>query len=106
MKNRRNEILMMLVFIIIQTIIYVCVGLNKSYLHIDEAYSYGLANYERVEIQDNEDFFNNWHKKEYYKDYLSVQEDEVGDYTPVYENQKNDVHPPLYYLILRIAMGF
>ena len=26
-----------------------------SYLHIDEAYSYGLANYERVEIQDNED---------------------------------------------------
>ena len=24
----------------------------------------------------------------------------------VYENQKNDVHPPLYYLILRFAMGF
>ncbi len=24
----------------------------------------------------------------------------------VYENQKNDVHPPLYYLLLRIAMGF
>ena len=23
----------------------------------------------------------------------------------VYENQKNDVHPPLYYLLLRIAMG-
>ena len=75
MKNRRNEILMILIFIIIQTIIYVCVGLNKSYLHIDEAYSYGLANYERVEIQDNEDFFNNWHKKEYYKDYLSFKED-------------------------------
>ena len=24
----------------------------------------------------------------------------------MYENQKNDSHPPLYYLILRIAMGF
>ena len=106
MKNRRNKILILLIFIIIQTIIYVCVGTNKAYIHIDEAYSYGLANYERVEIQDNEDFFNNWHKKEYYEDYLSVQEDEVGNYAPVYENQKNDVHPPLYYLILKFAMGF
>ena len=25
---------------------------------------------------------------------------------PIYENQKNDVHPPLYYLLLRIAMSF
>ena len=29
-----------------------------------------------------------------------------GDFTPVYENQKNDVHPPLYYLLLRICMEF
>ena len=29
-----------------------------------------------------------------------------GDFTPVYENQKNDVHPPLFYLFLRIAMEF
>lgn len=27
-------------------------------------------------------------------------------FSQVYENQKNDNHPPLYYLILRIAMGF
>ena len=29
-----------------------------------------------------------------------------GNYTQVYENQKNDVHPPFYYLILRFAMFF
>lgn len=106
MKNKKAEILVLAMFIVIQSIIYVFVGTNKSYIHIDEAYSYGLSNYERVEIQNKEDFFNNWHNKEYYEDYLSVQEDESGNYVPVYENQKNDVHPPLYYLMLRIAMNF
>ena len=105
MKNKK-EILIISILIIIQTIIYVCVGINKSYIHIDEAYSFGLANYDKVEIEHNEDFFNTWHEKGYYEDYLSVQEDEIGDFTPVYENQKNDVHPPFYYLLLRIAMNF
>lgn len=106
MLDKKREILIITIFLIIQTIIYIYVGTQKSYIHIDEAYSFGLANYKRVEIQDNEDFFNNWHNKEYYEDYLSVQEDEMYNYKPVYENQKNDVHPPLYYLILRFAMSF
>lgn len=106
MKNRKKEILIIAIVIIIQTIIYTICGINKSYIHMDEAYSLGLASYDKVEIQDNEDFYNNWHEKEYYEDYLSVQQEEVGKYSQVYENQKNDVHPPLYYLLLRIAMGF
>lgn len=81
-------------------------GLNKQYIHIDEAYSFGLASYNKTEIEDNEDFYNTWHTKEYYKDYLSVNKDEIASYKQVYENQKNDVHPPLYYLLLRFAMGF
>ncbi len=105
MKKSKIAIILIL-FLIIQTIIFIYVGTKKYYIHMDEAYSYGLANYDKIDIQDNEDFFDNWHDKEYYKDYLSVQEDEVNNYAPVYENQKNDVHPPLYYLILRIAMGF
>lgn len=103
-KIKKNYLL--IIFIIIQTILYIIVGMNKQYLHLDEAYSFGLANYERMEIQENEDFYNNWHNKEYYEDYLAVQENEKWDYTAVYENQKNDVHPPLFYLILRIAMNF
>lgn len=106
MKKVKKEGIILTIFIIIQTIIYVCVGMNKVDLHIDEAYSFGLSNYEKVEIQDNEDFYNQWHTKEYFEDYLAVQDKDVGNYKPVYENQKNDVHPPLYYLILRIAMGF
>ncbi|MCI9286444.1 MAG: glycosyltransferase family 39 protein [Clostridia bacterium] len=47
-----------------------------------------------------------WHSKEYYEDYLTVNKNEKFMFSQVYENQKNDSHPPLYYLILRIAMGF
>lgn len=103
MKNRR-ELFLLIVFLIVQTIIYVLVGMNKPYLHIDEAYSFGLTNYNKVDIQDNEDFYNTWHSNEYFDDYLSIQENEKWDFAPVYENQKNDVHPPLYYLLLRTCM--
>ena len=57
MKNKRTEVFIIIIILIIQTIIYVCVGMQKSYLHIDEAYSFGLTNYDKIEIQDNADFF-------------------------------------------------
>ena len=106
MKKLKNKKLLISLIIVIQTIIFIIVGINKSYIHMDEGYSLGLANYHRVEIQDENDFYNQWHSGEYYNDYLAVQQDEVGEFKQVYENQKNDVHPPIYYLLLRIAMGF
>lgn len=103
----KHKIKLLLFFVIIvQSIIFIICGIQKSYIHMDEAYSLGLASYDKVEIQDNEDFYDNWHTKEYYEDYLSIEDDEINDYSMVYENQKNDVHPPLYYLFLRIAMNF
>ncbi len=106
MNNKKKEVLVITVLLIIQTIMYVIAGVNKQYIHIDEAYSFGLASYDKPEIENNEDFYNTWHTKEYYEDYLTVNKDEISNYKQVYENQKNDVHPPLYYLILRFAMGF
>lgn len=105
-QNNIKEIILVVSIIMIQTIIFVIAGVNKSYIHMDEAYSLGLASYNKIEIQDNDDFYNVWHNKDYYEDYLTVNEDEKFDFSQVYENQKNDVHPPLYYLLLRIAMGF
>ncbi len=73
---------------------------------MDESYSYGLMNYDKLNIADNEDFYQQWHTSAYYEDYLVVNEDELWDAKPVYENQKNDVHPPFYYLLLRISAMF
>lgn len=107
-KKNQNLILttLLVLVILLQVILHVQYGIDKGYFHMDESYSYGLMNYDKIEIQDNEDFYNNWHTSEYYKDYLSISADEALDFSPVYENQKNDVHPPFYYLLLRIASSF
>lgn len=102
----KKEVIMLAIILIVQTIVFIIAGINKSYIHMDEAYSLGLASYNKIEIQENEDFYNTWHNKEYYEDYLTVNENEKNEFLQVYENQKNDVHPPLYYLLLRIVMGF
>ena len=64
-KFLKRETLSIVVLILIQTIIFVVAGMNKEYIHMDEAYSLGLASYDKVEIQNNEDFYNEWHNKEY-----------------------------------------
>ena len=75
MKNRKIEIIIITILIIIQTIIIGMCGIKKSYIHMDEAYSLGLASYDKVEIQENEDFYDKWHDKEYYEDYMVVVDD-------------------------------
>jgi len=105
-KRSTNHRKIIALLLILQCLLYVLVGVQKSYIHMDEAYSLGLASYDKVEIQANEDFYNQWHKGEYYEDYLSLQPDEKGSFSQVYENQKNDVHPPFYYLLLRLGMEF
>ena len=106
LKERKKEIIIITIILIIQTIVFIIAGKNKSYLHMDESYSLGLASFDKIDIQENQDFYNTWHNNKYYEDYLTVNEDEKNNFVQIYENQKNDVHPPLYYAILRIAMGF
>jgi hypothetical protein len=107
-KKNQNKVLMVLLIVIImlQVLLRIQYGIDKAYLHMDEGYSYGLMNYDKVDIMANEDFYNTWHTSDYYMDYLSISSEESTDFSPVYENQKNDVHPPFYYLLLRIAASF
>lgn len=103
---KKKDIVLFCMLLLFQVIISVICGAYKQYYHMDEAYSLGLSNYDKVEIQDNDDFYDVWHNGKYYEDYLVVEEKDKGNYLPVYENQKNDVHPPFYYLLLRFFMGF
>lgn len=107
-KKNQNAILTCILIstIMLQVLLHILYGIEKPYFHIDEGYSYGLMNYDKVDIMNNDDFYNTWHTKDYYMDYFSISSEEEGDFSPVYENQKNDVHPPFYYLILRIASMF
>ncbi len=105
MRNKRYEILILAFVLLAQSLIFALYGAHKAYIHMDEAYSLGLANYNRVEIQENSDFYDTWHSGNYYADYLTVDNNELCDFRAVYENQKNDVHPPFYYLLLRLFMN-
>ncbi|MDO4382143.1 MAG: hypothetical protein Q4C39_03655 [Clostridia bacterium] len=103
---RKKTTIILIIIILVQILIRIYFGYQKQYFHMDEMYSYGLMNYNKLNIADNEDFLNKWHNKEYFEDYLEVNDNEIYNIKPVYENQKNDVHPPLYYLLLRISATF
>ncbi len=103
---KKKITIILIIIILMQILTRVYLGYKKEYFHMDEMYSYGLMNYNKLNVADNEDFLNKWHEKEYYQDYLEVNNEEKFNLRPVYENQKNDVHPPLYYLLLRIAASF
>ncbi len=104
--SKKLTVILFIVILLLQIAVRVFVGYRKEYFHMDEAYSYGLMNYNKIEITNNSDFYDTWHSKDYYKDYFEIGNDEVSNFKPVYENQKNDVHPPLFYLLLRIASLF
>ena len=53
MQTKKREITVIAVILVLQTLIYVVCGGLKSYIHMDEAYSLGLSNYDKVEIQEN-----------------------------------------------------
>ena len=71
MKANKEKILIAII-LLIQTIIFIIAGISKSYIHMDEAFSMGLTNYPEINIRNNEDFYNKWHDKDYYKDYLVI----------------------------------
>lgn len=98
------------VILLLITIVQICAMIYAVYVrggfHIDEFYSHGLMQYDNAFIINDEDFFNEWHDKEYYEKYLTVKSDEMWDFTNVYKNQILDVHPPIYYLLLKVANMF
>lgn len=106
-KKYKTKIIILLIIIIILQLIYkIYVDYTKEDFFIDEIYSYGLMNNDQAFIFEREDFANAWHTGEYFNDYITVNSDEVFDLSTVYKNQVEDVHPPLYYLLLRIVATF
>lgn len=73
---------------------------NKENYHVDEIYSYGLANNTTGDQITFEDGIKYGRKELSHIDYMSVSESERFNYANVWENQANDVHPPLYYALL------
>lgn len=106
-KNKKIVILILLFIILLQISIRIYAGKEKTGYHWDEPLSYSLMNYDAMHISDKQGFLENWNNgKEYCNDYYQVNKDEIWNWQPIYTNQANDVHPPIYYILLRCAASF
>lgn len=97
-----------MLFILILQIVNAIFWCNqKEGYYIDELWSYGLSNsHFQPFLQEKESYINHWNNSDFFKDYLTVESDERFAWNSVYYNQENDVHPPLYYIILHTVCSF
>lgn len=76
----------------------------------DELYSYQFicqTDYPSIhEDRPEKEYLNNWHSSGYFKDYFTVSEEERFSFIGVYRSIKEDVHPPLYYMLLMAVCSF
>lgn len=79
---------------------------NKKNMHVDEVFSYGLANNNEGTVMAIEDGVTYYPSNEPWIDYMTVDSEHCFDYINVWENQALDVHPPLYYMILHTICSF
>jgi hypothetical protein len=106
MKQKRYEIALCLI-IVLQVLCIIYWGNIKEGYHIDEIYSYGLANsYYAPFMDSNGDYWNEWHDSDYLLRYVTVANEHRFAYTSVYYNQTQDVHPFMYYVILHTVCSF
>lgn len=95
---QKSLLLLLLVF---QLVTMVYFSVQKEGFHLDEIYSYGLSNSYYIPFLDRTpEFETEWLDGNTFKDYVIVQPDERFAYDSVIYNQEQDVHPPLFYLLL------
>lgn len=91
-------------YVLFVTALFLTLSLKVNY-HMDELWSYGLANHRGDIVMDFE-LGVPYDPEEVFHDYLTVQEDQRFDYANVWENQRNDNHPPLFYALLHTICSF
>lgn len=102
----KKENVLFLLILIIQVSIMAGYGNMKKGYFVDELWSYGLANsyYHPHVYSDGK--LDDWVEGKYFKDYIEVLDDQRFQYGSVVYNQKNDVHPPLFYIVLHTICSF
>lgn len=100
-KIDRKAIVALIAIMLLQIAMHIWVGAQKTGYHIDESFSYMLANsHDYPLISWNRDVWENWCSGSDFLEFMTVQEGEGFDYGTVYYNQTMDVHPPLFYWLL------
>lgn len=107
-KGNKIFCLVCIAVLIVQYALCIHYGLKREYLFCDEVYSYGLANstdHTFLHPGENDEPLNDWVSGTYFSDYMNYG-DKTFNYKAAYVNQENDVHPPLYYMLLHTVCSF
>lgn len=102
--NRRRQINLLIYFLFAVLMIYTLS--KKENLYVDEVYSYGLANHSTGPYMSIEDGQTYYPAGTPWIEYMSVSPGHRFDYSIVWSNQEQDVHPPLYYVLLHTICSF
>lgn len=97
-----------IVLVLLQYGLCIHYGLKRQYLFCDEVYSYGLANStDKTFLHPGEDNtpLDEWVTGSYFENYMNYNDDSFN-YSAAYRNQENDVHPPVYYMLLHTVCYF
>lgn len=99
-----NIILAMIIAVGLSSIIY-CFSVKKEGWHSDEVWSYGFANsyYEKeiyLDSDNTERNVNEWVDSSVIRDYIEVNDGERFKFDSVYNNQVEDLSPPLHSMVL------
>lgn len=108
MDRFRRKKMAFLLILLIQATVILWFGFQKKGYFIDEIYSFGLSNgyYKPFVTSYGDQIFDQWSERSILDDYMTVQKGEQFAYGSVLYNQAQDVHPPLYYMILHAVSSF
>lgn len=106
--EKKRAFLALLFILILQAGVMCWFGNRKQGYFIDEIYSFGLSNgyYKPFITSYGDKIFDQWADKTVIDDYMTVQKGERFAYGSVIYNQSQDVHPPLFYLLLHTVSSF
>ena len=97
------KIVTLLIYVIFFILIVIKMKIKRFY-YMDEAYSYGLSNHNMIPTFKQNEYESTYDI--FYNNYFAVKKNERFDYRKVWKNQKNDVHPPIYYILLHTICSF
>lgn len=98
--------ILLVIVLAVQAVMMGYFGNKKAGYHMDEIYTYELANYEETFLARTENFMETWVDGMFYQESMTLDGVSDLDYSIPYQNQEKDVHPPLYYFIIHTASAF
>ena len=104
-KLNRKRICDLLIYMLFMILMILTIH-KKENLYVDEVYSYGLSNYHGDIYMEVESGRTYYPAGVPWAEYMTVDENGRFDYSNVWKNQEQDVHPPLYYAILHTICSF